>query len=77
MTLTADERRKAAGILRRGEPNPLPRPTLGARIQAVPCLGVETGPVCGTVSFIHETHLWYEVAFEKGYRQCYQWGCTQ
>lgn len=59
-------------------PPPLPRPTLGARVQATPVLGdVEAAHIWGTVTYIHNTHFWYTVTFDAGYRQSYQWGCTR
>lgn len=59
-------------------PPPLPRPTLGQRIQAVPSFGSDERPLAwGTITYIHNTHRWYTVTFDKGYRQSYQWGCTR
>lgn len=59
-------------------PPPLPRPTLGQRIQAVPNYGGDEHKLAwGTVTYIHGTHHWYQVTFDAGYRQSYQWGCTR
>lgn len=72
------ETRRAIAVSNRKMPRPLPRPTLGARVLATPTLGdVEAVPVWGTITFIHETHFWYEVTFDRGYRNCFQWGCTK
>lgn len=62
---------------RRPIPRPLPRPTLGQRIQAVPCVGTDSDCRWGTVTYIHDTHFWYTITFDAGYRQSYQWGCTR
>lgn len=62
----------------RPAPPPLPRPTLGARIQATTDFGGDENRLAwGTVTYIHATHFWYQVTFDAGYRQCYQWGCTK
>lgn len=71
------ELRNALGEQKRPSPRPLPRPTLGQRVQAVPCAGTDSDCRWGTVTYIHDTHYWYTVTFDAGYRQCYQWGCTR
>lgn len=69
------EQRRALAINKRSGPPPLPRPTLGARIMAMPHIGDhETSMMPGTIDYIHETHHWYRVLFDLGFHQCYQWG---
>lgn len=69
------EQRQLKEILKRGGPPPLPRPTLGARIMAMPYIGDhESQLMPGTIDYIHETHHWYRVRFDIGFCQCYQWG---
>ena len=69
------ENRRFEAILKRGGPPPLPRPTLGARIMAMPYIGDhESQLMPGTIDYIHETHHWHRVRFDIGFCQCYQWG---
>lgn len=69
--------RRELEATKRKSPPPLPRPTLGARIQTDPGHDDrEKHLAWGTITFIHETHFWYMVTFDAGYRRCYQWGCT-
>lgn len=69
--------RQMRNAARRSMPTPLPRPTLGARVQATTEFGGdEHRRAWGTIAYIHETHFWYQVTFDAGYRQCYQWGCS-
>lgn len=56
---------------------PPPRPVLGSRVHATPCLGdAESRPIWGTITYINDAHRWYMVQFDAGYRQCYQFGRT-
>jgi len=69
------ERRRAIALNKRSGPPPLPRPTLGARIMAMPYIGDHDSALMpGTIDYIHETHFWYRVRFDMGFCQCYQWG---
>lgn len=59
-------------------PPPLPRPTLGTRIQATPCFGDhESPPLMGTIVYVHNTHYYYTVEFDLRFRQSYKWGDTK
>lgn len=63
---------------RRNMPKPLPRPTLGQRVQITTEFGKDERKLSwGTITYIHDKHHWYQVTFDAGYRQCYQWGCTK
>ena len=69
------EQRRALALTKRSSPPPLPRPTLGARIMAMPYIGDHDSALMpGTIDYIHETHHWYRVRFDMGFCQCYQWG---
>lgn len=69
---------RAIALNKRSGPPPLPRPTLGARIMAMPYIGDHESPMMpGTIDYIHETHHWYRVRFDIGFCQCYQWGSVK
>lgn len=69
---------QAMGGKQKNDPAPLPRPELGARVMATPFLtGAGEEPQPGTVTYVHETHFWYQVTFDAGYRQSYKWGETK
>ena len=73
-----EEWRRMKAVSSRKDPKPLPRPTLGARIQCTPTLGfVEETPLPCTVIDINDQHHHYTVQFDAGYRQTYQWGTTK
>ena len=65
-------------ILERANPMELKRPVIGERIMATPYLGAhESSPIPGTIDYVHDTHMWYRVCFDIGFKESYRWGETR